>query len=75
MSKMKSKYSALANATPVVAPGDKKPYVVAAGVELICGRKVKGGDIVTLSDPEALYDLSLGRITLALNGAAVHGGA
>lgn len=43
----------------------KKSYMAASGVTHVNGQPVPSSRLVVLSEAEALYDLSLGRIELA----------
>lgn len=42
---------------------EKKTYVAAEGIEAVNGKAVPSNREVVLTEREALYDLSLGRIT------------
>ncbi|WP_339760721.1 hypothetical protein [uncultured Hoeflea sp.] len=49
---------------------DKQTYVAAEGVDLVNGRPVPKNREIVLTTPEALYDLSLGRIDIKVKARA-----
>lgn len=53
----------------------RKQFSVAEGVEIVNGAKIADTTTVMLTDEEALYDLSLDRISPVDNKASPDGGA
>ncbi|UXS04469.1 hypothetical protein [Agrobacterium tumefaciens] len=52
----------------------RKQFAVADGVSIVNGKNVTGAT-VRLTETEALYDLSLGRVSAIDSGASSDGGA